>query len=485
MANEVSRAAHGTILHVIAQLMLTLSGYVVVVVVTYGLGDANYFVYNVIYSFLMSVELIVVWGIPGATSRLIADGRDADGRIRATGLWLVAGLCLAAFALLWSIAPWVAALLGVATHVDLLRIAILDIPGYGIYFLLAQTLNGRRDFLGQTLGMILYALAKIGGAVFMLFHGLTIANALIANIVATLVGLAWVLFRGGRPALHAHREAVRPILGLAGAVATITLGTQVLLNLDLWMLGHFQTAAEQASGGWYGAAKNLARFPNLVAFVMNAVLVPSIAHACARGDLATASRITRGSTRFLALTLLPASALLIAEAGPLMRLVFPQQFAGGDVYLQWLTLANGLLLTFGSTLVSVLVATRHQKEGALVALGAIVPGLVAGLLLIPAQRALGAAMAAAIMTGCFVLLGSWRLHRRVGGFIELPVLLKSAAVTALVVALGRLWTASGPLLLAELVLLAGVYYGLCWLLKLVSVDELRALLGGTPAAGAR
>jgi O-antigen/teichoic acid export membrane protein len=303
MSKLIQKAARGTLWHGISQVVQAVSGYLVAVILARGLGPANFGVYGLIYSFLMAVELITILGIPGAVSRLTAEGRDQDGALRATGLGLVAALCLIAFAALWLLAPRLSVWLGVPGSAGLIRIAIIDIPCFGVYFLISHILNGRRDFAGQSIGITLYALTKVVGTAALTVIGLSIAGALIVNVLTSLVGLLYTALRAGKPSFNFKFAAARPILQLAAPVAWIALGTQLLLNMDLWFLGHAGADIGAKTGGYYVAAKNLARIPNLIAFVMNSVLIPSIAHAMSAGDSEQARRIIRGSMRFLALTL--------------------------------------------------------------------------------------------------------------------------------------------------------------------------------------
>jgi O-antigen/teichoic acid export membrane protein len=480
MSKMINKAARGTLWHGMSQVVQAVSGYVVAVILARGLGPADFGVYGLIYSFLMAVELITLLGIPGAVSRLTAEGHDEDGSLRATGLALVASLCLVAFGILWLLAPVLAAWLGVPSSAGLIRIAIVDVPCFGVYFLIAHVLNGRRDFAGQSVGITFYALTKVVGTAALAFLGLSIAGALIVNILASLVGLLCVAWRAGRPTVAFRLAAARPILRLAAPVAWIALGTQLLLNIDLWFLGHAGAAIGADTGGYYVAAKNLARIPNLIAFVMNAVLIPSIAHAMATGDSALSRRIIRGSMRFLALTLLPGCALMATVAGPLMALLFSAEYSAGARYLQLLVIANGLLQTLCSTLITILVATRRQHAGAMVALTAILPAVAFNAVLVSWWGPVGAGLAAVLSAAVAVIVAGTVTYRHLGAFIDLRTLVRVLLATAAVCAIASLLPFKGMMLIAELILLGLLFLGLSAALGLITREDLLSLRGRAP-----
>lgn len=488
MSQVIDKAARGTVLHGVAQLALALAGYIVAVILARGLGAADFGVYGQIYTFLMAIELITLWGVPAALSRLTAEGKDDDGSLRATGLGLVLLWCLAGFAILWLGAESVAGWLGIPAHAAVLRLAIVDVPCFGSYFLIAHILNGRRDFIGQSTGICLYALTKILGTGLLLWLGLTIRSALVVNIAASLAGLLWVLARAGFPGIALRGAAVRTLLSLAAPMAVIALAAQLMLGIDQWLIGFFHAGIGEAIGGHYSAAKNLARFPNLVAFVLNAVLIPSIAHAVGRGEQELVQRLVRGSVRFLLLTLVPACALVAAAAAPLLQLLFSADYVEGARYLQWLVIGNGLLQTVCSTLITLLVATRNQRAGALIAACGVLPAVLFNVVLIPRLGATGGALAATAGAGIAMLMAGTLVWRRIGGFVDVAEVLRVALAVGLVCTLARWLPASPWLLLPGLLLLAALFYVFCWIFGALKREDLQLLwsrLAGRRGVGER
>jgi len=478
MSKLIERTAKGTIWHGASQVALTVAGYVVAVIIARVLGPAEFGTYGVIYSFLMTLELTMLFGIPAAVTRLIADGKDEDGAISGTGFTLVFILCSIAFTAVWLLAPLLARWLGVPDAARLFRIAAIDIPFFGLYFLISHTLNGRRDFAGQSVATLLSSATRVAGTAGLAMFGLTIAGAFIVNVAASIVRLSFVFWRGDRRLFTFRLTAAKPILSVAAAVSAITVGAQLLLNLDLWFLGSMSATVGADTIGHYVAAKNIARLPNLIAFVMNAVLIPSIAHAAASGDNETAGRIIRGTMRFLALTLVPGCALLMLDADAVMGLLFSKEYTSSGAFLQLLLLANGLLHTLCSTLITVLVATRHQKWGSVVALGSLVPAVVLSLVLVPRFGAMGAATAAASSAALACLFAIMVTRRFVDSLTDSWLVPKVLLALAIPGAISWFIPATGLLLVIKLAVLFSIFIGAALLLGLLSRADLLMFKGG-------
>jgi O-antigen/teichoic acid export membrane protein len=144
--------------------------------------------------------------------------------------------------------------------------------------------------------------------------------------------------------------------------------------------------------GWYTAALNLARLPNLLAFVATSILVPTIARALGAGDRAAALRALRGGTTALLALLVPMLAVGTIEARGLLELLFSEAYGGGAPLLAVLLAAHGVLYTGFVTLGSVLLAAGRERISALIAPAAA----AAALLFLPLGTVLAGALGTAL-----------------------------------------------------------------------------------------
>jgi O-antigen/teichoic acid export membrane protein len=491
MASLTEKAARGTLWHILAQGTVMLSAYVVAVVLARSLGPAAYGIYGLIYSVLISVELIGRFGIPQTVSRMIAEQGLGTAALEATGLGLAMLVYLGLFVAFWLAAPQLAAGLGLAAEegTRLLRIAALDIPFFGLFFMAVHILNGHRAFAQEAIANIVYALTKAAGIGLLAWHGATIAGALIINVLGSIVGLGLLVLLIGRVRLAFDRGLTRRILALALPIGLTGVGTQLLTGVDLWSLGLFGQGIGEEVRGWYVAALNIARMPNVLAFVMTAVLIPSLAGALAEGEIDLARRTLTGALRFLALTLLPGCALVAVEAEPLLSLLFSADYAPGGELLRLLSFGHGLWNTLFFTAIAVLIATGGQQAAAALGLAAVPVAFAANALLVPAFGAHGAAIAALLVPAIATLAAAWIIWRRLGPLPDAVRLLRAVPVAGILALLAWLLPASGLWLLLELaglglvLPLLAVFTGLLGPSDLTPFRTSQGRVGAAPAAG--
>jgi O-antigen/teichoic acid export membrane protein len=460
IATRGGGAARGAAWLFVAQLTLMLSSYVVVLALARALGPELFGAYGIVYSFLLSVELVGRLGLPQAVTKLIADQRTAAPHLEASGLTLAAIVYATIFAGFWLAAPALGALFHVADGARLFRIAAIDIPFYGLYFMLNHILTGRRLFRAASLGTIVYALSKAIGILILVQVGPSIAGALVVNAIGSVVALAVVVPFVGRAPLRltlAHRT---PIIRLAVPVALMSLGTQTVISIDLWVLNAVGTAVGDAIKGLYVAAVNVARIPNFVAFVMTGVLVPTIAAALAANDHEAARSYLGGAIRVMVVVLIPVCTLIAINAAEVLALLFSSDYAAGADLLVVLIFAHGLFYTTFLSLANVLIAAGRARTSASLALAALAFATALSVTLVLRAGALGAACAALIANATAVIGASIVVGKVVGvpavGSMVARVLLLTA-----VVSVASWWIdGRGLMLLVEFALLGLVYVAL-------------------------
>jgi O-antigen/teichoic acid export membrane protein len=471
--------ATGAAWQMLGFVCLTGCGYIVAVLLARSFGPAAFGAYGVVYSVLMASEQILRLGVPQALTKLIAGSRDADtSKLEATGFMLGLLINLAGFAVLWTIAPWLADWLPVENGTLLFRIAVLDIPFFGLYRVVVHILNGRRDF--RTTGKVTcaYALIRTLGIIILVVTGsLSIEGALLVNVIASLVGLLLLLPRAGARAFQPTLIERSQIMSLALPILVTDIGIQCLLSVDLWLLSAFSTPLEAEVRGDYVAALSLARVPNILTFVLTSVLVPSIARALSTGDRDGAVRLVLGTTRLLTALLLPCGALIVANAGELMALFFSESYRPGAHYLALLILAQGLGFTFLGALQAILIGTGDAAVAARRIYVGLAIAVALNLIMIPLYGATGAAIAAILSFAITVLLVAQLVRRRMGVLLETRRALLALLASGLIAVVGWLMPMTGPMVLLELAVLGVAYLGLIWVLGLFDASDLAMLRG--------
>jgi O-antigen/teichoic acid export membrane protein len=476
--NPIGRlAATGVVWQMMGFATVTVCGYIVAVLLARNFGPAVFGIYGVVYSVLMATELMLRLGVPQALTKLIGGAPDGGGvGLQNTGITLTLIVNLAGFAIFWMAAPYVAEALHVPFGARLFRIAILDIPFYALFVTLSHILNGRRKFLYTGLAHCGYGLAKVAGVVIMLMTDtLSIAGALYVNVSASIVGMAILLIpvRIGsyRPTLSAQAG----VIALAIPITIGDVGLQVLLGIDLWLLNALGTAITADIKGAYVAAISLARLPNVVAHVLTAVLVPSIARALGAGEREAAGRLVIGTMRFMAVLVLPVCALVAANAAEAMQLLFSDEYLSGTSFLVLLVFAQGLGFTLVSAMLAILIGAGASRVAAQRIYIALAIAIALNLILIPLIGAMGSALAAlfSFVTAGFLLARLVRQH--LGVLLEWRATLLALLVSMAVGIAGWLIPAAGWMLLVEIVGLGLAYLGIVWAMGLVSLADLAQL----------
>ena len=476
MTSHGRRAARGAASMFVAQLTLTLSSYVVALALARALGPELYGAYGIVYSFLLSVELIGRLGLPQAVTKLIADERTVAPQLEATGLTLAAIVYAAIFAGFWLAGPALGALFHVADGARLFRIAAIDIPFYGVYFMLINILTGRRSFHAAGLATIVYGLTKAAGILILVQIGPSIAGALVVNAIGSVVALAVVLPFVGRAPLRLTLARRRPIIRLAVPVALISLGTQTVISVDLWVLNAVGTAVDDAVKGLYVAAVNVARIPNFLAFVMSAVLVPTVAAALAAGDQEAARSYLGGAVRFMAIALLPGCTLIAINAAEVLTLLFSSDYAAGADLLAVLIFAHGLCYTMFLSLANVLVGAGRATTSARLSLGTLAVATALSVTLVLWAGAPGAAWAALIANAAGLVGATVVIGKAVGVPVRGAVLARVLLLTAVVGGASWWIEGRGVMLLVEFALLGVVYLALLPVAGLLARADVEAFL---------
>lgn len=470
------RAARGGAVQLVSQLVVMGSGYVAAVVLARSLGPAAYGVYGVVYSVLLGVELMGRLGIPQAMSKLIADRGGIDHDLEASGVTLATLVSAGLFSGFWIGAPLLAKAFNIADGASLFRLAAWDIVPFGLYFAVVHILNGRREFSRGAYATMIYGVSKAAGILLLMAIGVSIEGALVVNIAGSVVVLLYAVRCVGVEPLRFSLRQARPLLELAVPIGTVAIGTQLLLSMDLWALSAFARHLDDEVRGYYVAATNVARIPNVAGFVLATVLVPSLSRALASGDIAAVRGVVLGAMRFLAILLLPGCALIAANATPTMVLLFSDRYAGSGTILVLLSLAHGVGYTTLFACCSVLIGAGHPGLAARISIGGLIAGFLLSAVGAYVQQAAGTASAAAIANLGTAAVALGVIHRRVAPLGESHMLLRVVVLAAIAFTAGLWIQGSGFGLVLEYLLEVTLVAALLAPIGLLSRADLAALL---------
>jgi O-antigen/teichoic acid export membrane protein len=292
----------------------------------------------------------------------------------------------------------------------LLALALMD--------LLAETFRGFHDLRWASLfgDQLLHRITLVAclGAVWWSAWTVDLERVmLIALGSATVVLLAGFLVLRRRLAGLPRRGAAWPtgtVLRHGPPFLFVRLNIWLLAGADLWILGMFRPAEEVAI---YGVASRMALIVGTPLVVANAALAPMIAELHSLGQRQRLERLVRAAATLSALPSLLAVVLYLAAGGPLLALVFTDDYARGFPVLILLALGQWLHVCLGSCGIS-LTMTGNQRDvmrisilfGVLTVLGFVAVAGPFGMV------GIGAVAAASITLYNAAL--AWQARRRVG-----------------------------------------------------------------------
>ncbi len=471
-------------MQVAAQILTTIAGYVVAVVLARQLGPGIFGAYAIVYSVLLTAEIVGRLGVPQALTKLVAEKFEGRASMEATGALIGAIIYLGIFLVFRLAAPWLAGSLGMPDQVGYFLLASWDIPLYGMFFVVNAILNGRQDYHLAAMTVAFYALSRMGAIAVLVVIGTTIEGALIANVAASAIGLTVAMIAVRWIRARPSGAAAKAVWTLAVPLSVRGVSNQVLAGIGLWALGAAGVAISGDAKGLYAAANSIARLPVILALGVSSIIVASIASALGRGDRAAALAILSGVTRALFIVLVPTTMILMIEGDNVMRLLFSEPYAAGGAILAILVVGQGMAFTFMNVLNGAVIAASRPGKVVITGLYGVVAAALGVTALVPAYGAIGAALGtafgsivAAIAAGVF----AWRF---IGNWLQ-PSNLLTLCLASLPIALAAFMIDTRDLgFVIEIAALGLAQLALFATLGIITMSDARLLLGKTPEAAA-
>ncbi len=477
----------GTLYVAVGQGTFLVTGFLLHAVLARELTPSAYGIFNVAMTLLVWVEITVNNGVPSALSKFLPDESLSEKAVLRAAGRVQALVSLVVLVVMFLAAPLLASLLRDPALTHYLRLALLDVLAMGAYAYHRGVLNGWRTFRQMSLAIMAYSLAKLAAITLLVGLGFGVEGALVGNVLASLGGLAAAYFwtrrrrRAGGSLPSGEKGAAPPaiqvdegrILAFVLPTVLFTLASNILLGLDLMGV---QALLPDEAVGYYSAAVKLAEAPRLVLLAFTFTLLPSLSHAIAAGDQARARHYLTQTIRLLALVLLPLIALVTATAEAALTFVFPDEYGAAAPILSVLILAYTAYAVY-ITLVTTLLAENRPGRALLIPLAVLPLEAVAIWLAITRLGAIGAALASlasVAAAAAVVLTYVFRRYRPAAGARSLG---RIALASAIIWALARWWSPTGPALVLAYGLLAALYLALLLLLGELRPSDLGQVAG--------
>ena len=459
----------GAISLTVAQGVVLMLGYVTHLWIGRALGPAPYGVYGIVLSLQTIVGLFLTHGVPSAISRFVAQSEEHAQSILAQAIKIQAVLAIALALTTAAASPLIAYLLNDMDLVGYILFIALVIFLQAFYPIYVQFFSGMHFFNKQAALTTLYAIAKLGGAITLLyFFGVygALAGFAIGGIVAAIIGWKWTKKVGGKTQT---KLPLKKFLSFAGTYVLILVGLQILMSLDLFMVKSM--LQNDADAGYYNAAVTLSRISFFLLQALTFIMLPSVSALTKPGaDAKKAASFISDTLRYLIILIIPSVTLAAATSKELIILFYTETFIPAAPVLTILIIGIGSI-AFYLVLASIIAGAGKGKIGTAITFGLIILSAVLGSFLIPKYGMMGAAWQTTItgIIGLVILSGyTFRTFS-----IPLPIrsTINVIIATAIAVAPTYLWKASPILLPLQLIFLLGVYVVALFILREITTAD--------------
>ncbi|MEO6077816.1 MAG: flippase [Candidatus Andersenbacteria bacterium] len=460
----------GAIALMVAQAIVLLFGYATHVLIGRLLGPAEYGIYGIVLSIQTIFGMMLTLGVPSAVSKFVAQDPQHAKSILSHAIRLQLMISIGLSALLAFSSPLIAnALHDPTLSIYLLFVSVI-IFFQAFYPIYVQFLSGMHRFNSQAFLTSVYAIAKLVGALTLLYffslYG-ALAGFAIGGIIAAILGWYWTrkIPKSGDYSIH-----VKSFLSFAGTYAIILVGLQILMSQDLFMVKAILKNDVQA--GYYNAAVTLSRISYMLLQGLSFVLLPSVAALTRPGaSHDKAVQFIRDALRYLIILILPSIVLASATSKGLIILFFSSKYIEAAPILTILMIGLGCL-SFYLLLANIAAGAGKAKVGLYITGAMIIISAVLGMFLIPMYGLIGAAWQTTIASALgLVALGvyTFRAFR-----ISFPVrsTINVAIATAGAVLPTYIWKVSGILLLGQYIILGLIFIAILYLLKEITDKDI-------------
>ncbi len=337
----------------IAEILFTLSGYIIHAVAGRILGPADYGRYGLVVTFTTTVIILIGNGIPTAMSRYLSEhfehAPEMVSIIKRTSARLQMILIGAITVIFFLVSPLIAALLGDPSLTPLFRLSSLILPAFAASSFYFYYFTGIHLFHYQAiLKMVRSVLRIIIIVSLVIFFKITgaITGYIIVPFLTFLLG-AFFDWKTGAPFVAQDKTrsfSWQKLLASAWPITLFLLFYEIFISIDLYLVKSI--LADDTQTGLYNAALTLGRIPYYLFYALSIVLLPSLAKLKNANDPEKVNQLMSQSLRYAGIILLPVFILIASYAQPLIELFFGSKFSDGADTLRILTFGLSFLTIF-------------------------------------------------------------------------------------------------------------------------------------------
>lgn len=464
----------GAIALIGAQAIVLFLGFIIHPVIGRLLGTAEYGIFGVVLSFQTIFGIILTLGIPIAVSKFVAQNNEHAQSIlkQALKIQIIIGMCIALLVIALS-----SPLSRILHDVSLTKYFVF-IAGViflqGIYPVYVQFLSGMHRFNKQALLTSIYAIAKLMGAISLIYvfrlYG-ALSGFAVGGVLAAALGWYWTRHIGGTKPYTIHLTS---FLSFAGTYAIILVGLQILMSQDLFMVKAM--LKNNVLAGYYNAAVNLSRISYMLLQGMAFVLLPSVAALTRYGaSRDKAVEFIRDALRYLIALIVPCVVLAAATSKELIILFYGARYEQAASALTLLMIGLGAL-SFYLLLVNIVAGAGKAHVALYITMGMIIVSAILGTFFIPHYQLVGAAAQTTIASLVGLMILAIYTFKTFGIPYPIQSIVHVVIATAISVLPTYIWKAGSFMLPVQYIVLGTLYVGILWIIGEVTAKDKQLMM---------
>jgi O-antigen/teichoic acid export membrane protein len=472
---DVARVAgRGTIYISAAKLWFILSGLGIYFILPRMISQEQFGIYQVVIGIVSIINAVIVTGTLQTVSKYISQDERLADAVKAKALKMqvaVGGTLSVGFFLL---APLIARYLNDTRLTNYLRMAAIITLAYSFYSVFTGYFNGQKKFLTQAALDATYSALKLGFILLLVALGFGVAGG-VGGFALAAVGvlvISAIVAGKGKPSGDVQ---IKDLFAFQFYLLAFTLVLNLLQKVDLILVKALSSPdadIASANAGIYGAAINVANITYQVIISVTFIIFPLVSQSTFANDHQQTRVYIANTMRYTLMIMAVLATLFSANAGSMLRFIFPASYQAGSGALGWVAFG---MLAFGLiyVLTTIISASGRPAVSLLVGGVTLVVSAILNWLLIPRLGLTGAGMATTLAMFIGAASGAGYLLAKFRALISVLSLARITICSALIYALSLVFVpASKPLIVAKLAVLGLLYIILLVVSREIGRNEL-------------
>lgn len=425
-ASSVRKYLHGTLWVMLVEGLALFLGFIIFIFLSRKLGPGGYGLYSLVAGLVLWIEWSITSIFDKAAIKLISEAEDWDPIAAAVIRLQLFVSIIAAFIIMLLAGP-LAALFQEPALAGYIRLFSLDIPIYCLSQSHKNILDGIAWFRKRAFTTLARWLAKITLIFLLVQLGFSIEGAIIANIGASLIELAFSRFWIRPVFLKISGYPMRELLVTYGMPLLLhSLSLRLFVRIDLFALKALGGTAEQS--GIYSAAQNLSIPVSLVGISLSGILLSTLSRTLGSGDIVLGKKLMVNAMRIV-FWVLPAVSLLPWFASDLVRLVLGEKYIQAAPLLSvlWFAALSSIMLSINLT---ILIGSGKAYATSMLTIPMVVFAVAGHLVLIPRLGPVGASYVTAAVSTAGAICSTALVCRLWNILPPLKTILRSVCIAA-------------------------------------------------------